>query len=140
VAVEAALAYAMVGDSAEAESLAAEIRKLHPLDTQSQSLWLPAIQAQLALNKHDPDTALAALQPALPPIEYGAIAFLANLSPVYTAYLREEAKLAQRGGADADAARVRALAAYQDFLALWKDADPQIPIYRQAKTEYARLQ
>jgi len=28
---------------------------------------------------------------------------------------------------------------YQDFLALWKDADPDIPIYTQAKAEYARL-
>jgi hypothetical protein len=33
-------------------------------------------------------------------------------------------------GADADAARVRALAAYKDFLALWKDADPDIPILK----------
>ena len=44
------------------------------------------------------------------------------------------------GGAEADAARVRALAAYKDFLALWKDADTDIPIYRQAKAEYAKLQ
>jgi hypothetical protein len=29
---------------------------------------------------------------------------------------------------------------YQDFLALWKDADPDIPIYKQAKAEYAKLQ
>ena len=29
---------------------------------------------------------------------------------------------------------------YQEFLALWKDADSDIPIYRQAKAEYARLQ
>ncbi len=43
-------------------------------------------------------------------------------------------------GADADAARVRALAAYKDFLTLWKDADPDIPILKQAKTEYAKLQ
>ena len=42
-------------------------------------------------------------------------------------------------GADADAARVRALAAYKDFLTLWKDADPDIPILKQAKAEYARL-
>jgi eukaryotic-like serine/threonine-protein kinase len=33
----------------------------------------------------------------------------------------------------------KAKAAYQDFLALWKDADPGIPIYRQAKAEYAKL-
>ncbi|MGA7918319.1 MAG: hypothetical protein WCA38_01525, partial [Candidatus Acidiferrales bacterium] len=43
-------------------------------------------------------------------------------------------------GADADASRVRALAAYKDFLALWKDADPDIPILVAAKSEYAKLQ
>jgi eukaryotic-like serine/threonine-protein kinase len=42
--------------------------------------------------------------------------------------------------ADRDAARVRALAAYKDFLTLWKDADPDIPIYKAAKAEYAKLQ
>lgn len=42
-------------------------------------------------------------------------------------------------GADADAARAKASAAYQDFLALWKNADPDIPIFKQAKAEYARL-
>jgi hypothetical protein len=42
-------------------------------------------------------------------------------------------------GADADAARVRALAAYNDFLTLWKDADPDIPILIAAKAEYAKL-
>jgi tetratricopeptide (TPR) repeat protein len=34
----------------------------------------------------------------------------------------------------------KAKAAYQNFLALWKDADPDVPILRQAKTEYAKLQ
>ncbi|MGA8104394.1 MAG: hypothetical protein WB869_19700 [Candidatus Acidiferrales bacterium] len=43
-------------------------------------------------------------------------------------------------GADADAARVRALAAYNDFLTLWKDADPDVPILIAAKAEYAKLQ
>ena len=49
-----------------------------------------------------------------------------------------EARTSQ--GADADAARVRALAAYKDFLTLWKDADPDIPLLKQAKAEYAKLQ
>ena len=49
-----------------------------------------------------------------------------------------QAKTSQ--GADADAARTRALAAYKDFLVLWKDADPEIPIFQQAKAEYAKLQ
>jgi len=43
-------------------------------------------------------------------------------------------------GVAADAARVRALTAYKDFLTLWKDADPDIPILKQAKAEYAKLQ
>ena len=34
----------------------------------------------------------------------------------------------------------RAKAAYTDFLTLWKDADPDIPILKQAKAEYAKLQ
>ena len=42
-------------------------------------------------------------------------------------------------GADADAARAKARTGYQDFLALWKDADPDIPIYREAKVEEAEL-
>jgi len=43
-------------------------------------------------------------------------------------------------GADADAARVRALSAYKDFLSLWHDADPDIAILKQAKVDYAELQ
>ena len=49
-----------------------------------------------------------------------------------------EAQSAQ--GAAADAARAKARASYQDFLALWKDADPDIPILKEAKAEYAKLQ
>jgi len=43
-------------------------------------------------------------------------------------------------GVDADAARVRAVSAYKEFLALWKDADAGIPVLKQARVEYARLQ
>ncbi len=34
----------------------------------------------------------------------------------------------------------KAKAVYQDFLTLWKDADPDIPILKEAKAEYAKLQ
>ena len=47
-------------------------------------------------------------------------------------------QLARAYSLQGDTAKSRA--AYQDFLTLWKDADPDIPIYKQAKTEYARLQ
>ncbi|MFZ0290903.1 MAG: protein kinase [Candidatus Sulfotelmatobacter sp.] len=183
VEVEAALAFAMAGDAARAESLAQDLNKRFPLDTQMQSLWLPTIRAQLALNHKDATTAINSLQSALPPIEYGQIVFAANLSCLYPTYIRGEAYLAAgqgnsaaaefqkildhsgivwncwtgalahlgvaranalqsktSQGADADAARVRALAAYKDFLTLWKDADPDIPILKQAKAEYAKLQ
>jgi eukaryotic-like serine/threonine-protein kinase len=49
-----------------------------------------------------------------------------------------EARSAQ--GPDADAARAKARAAYQDFFTLWKDADPGIPVLKQAKAEYSKLQ
>jgi tetratricopeptide (TPR) repeat protein len=183
VKVEAALAFAMAGETARAESMAQDLGKRFPLDTQMQSLWLPAIQAQLALDKKNPASALTALQAAAPPIELGQISFVVNISCLYPVYVRGEAYLAAgqgsaaaaefqkvidhsgivwncwtgalahlgvaranalqsrtSQGADADAARVRALAAYKDFLALWKDADPDIPILKQAKAEYAKLQ
>jgi eukaryotic-like serine/threonine-protein kinase len=186
VEVEAALAFAMAGDTARAESLAQDLGKRFPLDTQMQALWLPPIQAQLALDRKNPAAALTALQ-AASAIELGQIAFVANISCLYPTYVHGEAYLAagqgsaaaaefqkiidhggivwncwtgalahlgvargnalqartvhgQGQGADADAARVRALAAYKDFLTLWKDADPDIPILKQAKAEYAKLQ
>ena len=43
-------------------------------------------------------------------------------------------------GVDADTARVWALAAYKDFLTLLKEADPDSPIYKQAKAEYTKLE
>jgi hypothetical protein len=50
--------------------------------------------------------------------------------------------LQARSSQGADAARVRGLAACKNFLALWKDADPDpdIPILKEAKAEYAKLQ
>jgi len=179
---EAALAFAMAGDTARAESLAKDLNTRYPLDTQMQSLWLPAIQAQLAMDRKSPAAALNVLQ-AASGNELGQITFINNLSCLYDVYLRGEAYLAAgqdsaaaaefqkiidhnglvwncwtgalarlgvaranaqqtraSQGADSDAARVRALAAYKDFLTLWKDADPDIPILKQAQMEYAKLQ
>jgi serine/threonine protein kinase/tetratricopeptide (TPR) repeat protein len=178
---EAALAFAMAGDMARADSLAQDLARRFPLDTQMQSLWLPAIGTQLALNKEDPASALNIPQ-APAPIDLGQIVFVSNLSCLYPVYVRGEAYLAAGQGSaataefqkildhggivwncwtgalsrlglaradaleartsqgvDANAARVRALAAYKDFLSLWKDADPGIPILKQAQAEYSKL-
>ena len=183
VGAEAALALAMAGDTARAELLAQDLGKRYPLDTQMQSLWLPAIRAQVALNKKNSAAAINELQAATSPLELGQIGFVTNISCLYPTYVRGEAYLAagqgsaaaaefqkilDHGGivwncwtgalgrlgvaranaleaktlqgADADAARVRAVAGYKDFLALWKDADPDIPIFIATKAEYARLQ
>jgi hypothetical protein len=65
---------------------------------------------------------------------------LAHLGVARANALQSRTFQEQRQGADADLARSRALAAYKDFLTLWKDADPDIPILTQAKAEYAKLQ
>ena len=99
---EAALAFAMAGDTARAESLAQDLGKRFPLDTQMQSLWLPAIQGQLALDKKSPASALTALQ-AASPVEFGQILFVANISCLYHVYIRGEAYLAAGQGSTAAA-------------------------------------
>jgi len=65
---------------------------------------------------------------------------LAHLGVARANALQSKTFHGQGQGADADAARVRAIAAYKDFLTLWKDADPDVPILKQAKAEYAKLQ
>ena len=60
--LEAALALAMAGENASAESLARDLDHRFPLDTQVQSLWLPAIQAQLELNRKNPAAAIDRLE------------------------------------------------------------------------------
>ena len=79
---EVALAFALAGDTARAESLAQDLAKRYPLDSQIQALWLPPIRGQVALNKKNPAAALAALQP-VSPIELGQISFVANISCLY---------------------------------------------------------
>ena len=66
VGVEAALAFAMAGDTERAGSLALALNKRFPLDTQMQSLWLPAIQAQRSLNRKNSALALNTLEVSSP--------------------------------------------------------------------------
>ena len=155
----------MAGDVAHVRSLTDDLNKRFPLDTLAQSVWLPAIRAQLETNRKAPSSAVELLQAAAP-FELGN----SNSRCVYPIYLRGQAYLAAGQGAEAAAqfqkildhrglaqncptgalahlglARAYALqkdtakarAAYQDFLALWKDADPDIPILKQAKSEQA---
>lgn len=103
VQVEAALAYAMLGDNTRAESLVKALDERYPVDTQVQSLWIPAVRAQLALNRHNTAEAIERLQLALPPIEFGQIPFAANISCLYPTYIRGQAYLAAGQGSAAAA-------------------------------------
>ena len=179
VGVEAALAYAMAGDNVRAESLANSLSKRFSLDTQVQSLWLPAIQAQVAFNRNEPSSAIEDLQSSVP-LEFGQYPFNTYGSCLYTTHIRGEAYLAagqgklaagefqkilDHGGVvgncwtgalaylglaranalqatasqNGDAGAARALSAYKHFLTLWKDTDAGIPVFKQAKSEYAKL-
>jgi len=166
VPVRAAQALALAGDVTGAEKLADESNKQLPLDTGVQLYWLPMVRANVALDLHNPGKAIELLR-IVSPYELG---FFGYLNPIYTrgqAYLMlrngraaaaEFQKIIDHRGvvwafplgalAHLGLARAYALqgdtagsrAAYQDFLTLWKDADPDIPILRQAKAEYAKLQ
>jgi eukaryotic-like serine/threonine-protein kinase len=180
----AALALAVIGDSARAQALADDLQKRFPDDTVVRFNYLPTLHAQLFLNASDrssdrlPDhssanvaIAVQALSVAAP-YELGIpgnSTFWTNLYPVY---VRGQAFLAAHQGTQAAAefqkildwrgvvanepigalahlglARsyamqadiAKAKAAYQDFLNLWKDADRDTPILKEAKVEYANL-
>jgi eukaryotic-like serine/threonine-protein kinase len=161
----AALALAFAGDALRAQALADDLARRFPKDTIVQFSFLPRIRAQLALNQNQAQKAVEVLQ-AVSPYELGTGAGL----PIYLrgeAYLvaRQHTEAAaefqkildhrgivvnepigalahlQLGRAYAlSSESAKAKAAYQDFLTLWKDADPDIPIYKQAKAEYANLQ
>jgi len=162
-----AIALGLAGDAPQATRLAADIAKRFPEDTIVQFEYLPMIHAAAALQSGSANKALEALVPAAP-YELGWTGL--NLYPVYLrgqAYLAahqgsaaaaefqkilDHAYVVQNGpiGALAHLGLARAYAlsgdtvkaksAYQDFLGLWKDADPDIPILNQAKAEYAKLQ
>jgi serine/threonine protein kinase/Flp pilus assembly protein TadD len=167
----AALALAAAGNS-KAESLADQLQRQFPEDTIVRFIYLPTIQAELALKRNAPAKAIDALQAAAP-YELGSPGNTAAFTPSpYPIYVRGQAFLAAHRGSEAAAefekilkwpgvvqnqpiaplahlglARAYALqvdtakarAAYEDFLKLWKDADANIPVLEQARSELAKL-
>jgi tetratricopeptide (TPR) repeat protein len=168
---QTALAYALAGDTAHAQSFADDLGKRFPQDTVVQSVWLPTIHAQIETNRKNPARSIELLQAAAP-YELGMLSGSATNSCLYPVYVRAEAYLSAHQGQltaaefqkildhrgllwncatgalahlglgrafvlQGDAAKAKT--AYQDFLALWKDADPDIPILIAAKSEYAKL-
>ena len=166
----AALALARAGDTQGAEKLASELDKSYHLDTLVQRYWVLTIRAGVALARHDPNRGVELLKTVSPIELGQPTNINYWLCPVYVrgeAYLMLHdgnaaatefqkfidhrgvvmnfpwGALARLGLARAYAMQgdtAKARAAYQDFLTLWKDADPDIPILKEAKAEYAKLQ
>jgi eukaryotic-like serine/threonine-protein kinase len=163
VVLYCASALAMAGQDARAAKLADDVAQKRPYDTLVQFVAVPLIKAQIELNHENPGKAIDLLDSAL-------VYARANSGVLYVrgnAYLKAGRgsdavqafqrlldlkntinidpimPLAKVGLARAyvlagDKARGRV--AYQDFFALWKNADPDIPVLREIKTEYAKLQ
>jgi len=156
----------MAGDGSRAQALTEELARRFPDDTLLHQVTIPMVQALIELDRKAPEKAIQALQ-ATTPFELGS---QQGLLPVYVrgqAYLQAKrgaeaqaefqkivdhrgiaplsplhslAKLGLGRAYEMSADTAKARAAYQDFLALWKDADADVPVLSEAKTEYAKLQ
>jgi len=167
--VALALALARSGQTAEADRLADQISAERPQDTLVQHYFIPTIRAAIKLQQRDPAAAIDLLRGAakhdlaftvsfnyLYPAYIRGLAYL-ELGDGQSAAAQFQKQIdnpgfsvrhvigplawlqlgrAQKMTGDEAAARK----SYETFLDLWKNADPDIPIYQQAKAEYAKLQ
>jgi tetratricopeptide (TPR) repeat protein len=154
---------ALAGDTKGAQQIADRLDRDFPFDTMAQRCWIPQIRAAIALDKNDAKSAINELRTAAPldlscqmfPVYLRGRAYLAAGQPQQAAVefrkivahpgvvgneIQGALALLQLGRAQAamgDMAGSRT--SYRSFLDLWKNADPDLPIYRQAKAEYAKL-
>ncbi len=158
-----ALTLALTGEDVRAAKFADEVAQKRPFDTLVQFVEVPLVKAQIELNHGNPGKAIDLLDSALvyARASSGVLYVRGNAflkarrgSDAVQAFQRlldmknvitvdPVMPLAKMGLARAyvmagDKARARV--AYQDFLAVWKDADPDIPVLRAVKAEYGKLQ
>jgi serine/threonine protein kinase/tetratricopeptide (TPR) repeat protein len=159
---------ARTGDSSRAEKLMGEVRKESPTDTILTSVVIPVAQAMIEIQRNNPTKAVSLLEAARP-YDLGAGPDSADFWSMYVrgqAYLvahdgaksaAEYQKILDHRGIDLTSLlytlshlglgrayalqgdKDKARTAYQDFFAIWKDADPDIPILKEAKAEYEKL-
>jgi DNA-binding winged helix-turn-helix (wHTH) protein len=164
-----ALAFARSGRTAEAGRLADQINAERPEDTLVQHYFIPTIRAAIKLRQHDPAAAIDLLRDTIK-YDLAFTGSFESVYPAYIRGLAYVAlgdgqsaaaqfqKLIDNPGfsvrhvigplAQLQLGRAQkimgheaaARRSYETFLDLWKNADPDIPIYRQAKAEYAKLQ
>lgn len=147
-----------------AQSLMREIKGLGPSDTLTQKIYLPFLASWAAVLNGNHRQAVDTLQPVRPyervmshlvmyarglaylglgdgkaaSAEFGKILNNRGLDPLGVFYPLAYLQLGRAAKLEGDVARSRK--AYQDFFAIWKNADPDIPILKEAKAEYAKLQ
>jgi tetratricopeptide (TPR) repeat protein len=162
VSEDAALVLAESGDLARAESLADDLVRRYPLDTIVNEVGVPRIRAEVAIGRGQPARAVDLLRRAAPyelrdftvPYIRGSAYLSARMG---TDAAREFQKILKNQGVDPISpyyplahiglARAYALQGdhavsrreYEEFFALWKDADQDIPILREARNAYAGL-
>ena len=158
----AAVALALAGDASRAQKLIDDVAKDFPQDTLLNNVVLPTVRAILELQRQNPARAIALLEVAKPyqVSDFGSIyirgaAYLQahdgaqaaaefqkildhrGVSPLDVAYPLARLGLGRALAIEGQTAKARTT--YQDFLAFWKDADPDIPVLKQAKEEYQKL-
>ena len=161
----AALGLAYCNDLGQAQALLDELQKRFPRDTATSGILVPMIRAAIEMNRGNTAQALEILRPA-GRFELGNVAGIWMTYIRGEIYLRQKAgneaaaafqkildhrgiepasplyPLAHLGLARASVLSGdtnRARKEYQDFLAMWKDADADLPVLLQAKEEYAKL-
>jgi DNA-binding winged helix-turn-helix (wHTH) protein/tetratricopeptide (TPR) repeat protein len=161
----AGLALARAGDFTDAQKIVDHLDTDYPQGTMVQNFHLANIRAVLQLDRNDPSRAVQTLEAAEPyelggnrtlyPAYLRGLAFLAAKRSEEAA--AEFQKLLDHRGlvnnsilsalAHVQLARAKAISgdkeaarkSYQDFFTLWKDADPDLPILKEAQSEYAKL-
>ncbi|MFN2390701.1 MAG: protein kinase [Pyrinomonadaceae bacterium] len=160
--IPAGNALATCGEISQAQTIIDELVKRFPKDTILNKVSLPLVQARIELHRGNPAQAIQLLETTRPYEGYAPlqIAYLrgqaylnqqrgTDAAAEFQKILDQRSRgslpfypLAQLGLARAaalsgDTAKVRQ--AYQDFFALWKDADPDIPILQESRREYEKL-
>jgi eukaryotic-like serine/threonine-protein kinase len=158
-----ALALALCGESSQAQTLLDELKTQYPKDTLVNSLWIPTVRGAQELSRGNATQALDLMQAALryeaaaefwpqyvrgllnlklnkgaeAAVEFQKILDHRGQAPLSVLYPLAHLGLARAAVLEGDTAKARK--AYQDFFALWKDADSDIPILIEAKKEYEKL-
>src|SRR5215469_4160355 len=165
----AAVLLAATGDSTGSEKIFAELARQYPNDTMIHAVWIPIARASSEMRRNNAGKAVELMESARPyelgsgprscrywanyvraeaylkaregrtaAAEYQKILDHRGVSPTSPLYSLARVGLARAYVLEGDTAKART--AFQDFFAVWKDSDPDIPILKQAKAEYAKLQ